>query len=78
MDAAGWVQLALIVAGLVVITKPFGIYLVKVLDPDVGGRLWLERRLGPVERLCSRPWASTSARSRPGSGTRSRWSCSPA
>ena len=54
MDAAGWVQLALIIAGFVVITKPLGIYLVKVLDPDVGGKLWLERWLGPVERLCYR------------------------
>jgi K+-transporting ATPase ATPase A chain len=54
MDAAGWIQLALIVAGFVVITKPLGVYLVKVLDPEVGGPLWLERVFGPVERLCYR------------------------
>jgi K+-transporting ATPase ATPase A chain len=54
MDAAGWVQLALIVAGFVLITKPLGVYLVKILDPDVGGEPWLARALGPVERASYR------------------------
>ena len=54
MDFAGWIQLALIVAGFLLITKPLGVYLVKVLDPDVGGQPWLARVLGPVERLCYR------------------------
>ncbi|HSY40559.1 MAG TPA: potassium-transporting ATPase subunit KdpA, partial [Polyangia bacterium] len=54
MDAAGWVQLALIIAGFVLITKPLGVYLVQVLDPDVGGEPWLARALGPVERVSYR------------------------
>jgi K+-transporting ATPase ATPase A chain len=54
MDAAGWLQLGLIIAGFVLITKPLGVYLVKVLDPDVGGEPWLARALGPVERLSYR------------------------
>ncbi len=54
MNTAGWIQLALIVAGFIVITKPLGVYLVKVLDPEVGGQPWLAKVLGPVERLCYR------------------------
>ncbi len=38
-------------SGLLIITKPLGIYLLKVLDPDQGGRTFLDPILGPVERL---------------------------
>ena len=30
MNASGWIQLALFVAGVVLITKPMGIYLLRV------------------------------------------------
>ncbi len=77
MDAAGWIQLALIVAGFVLITKPLGVYLVKILDPDVGGEPWLARALGPVERLSYRVLGVDAKkmrrRSRPGRATPSRW-----
>jgi len=34
MNAAGWIQIILFVVGLVLITKPMGIYLIRVLDPE--------------------------------------------
>ena len=50
-----WVQLLAYVLVLVAITKPMGIYLVQVLDPDIAGRgTFLDRFLGPVERLIYR------------------------
>ncbi len=52
MNASGWIQLGLFIAGLALITKPMGIYLLRVLDPDQeGGMGILEKILGPVERL---------------------------
>jgi K+-transporting ATPase ATPase A chain len=52
MNASGWIQLAVFVVGLVLITKPMGIYLIRVLDPEVeGGMGILEKILGPIERL---------------------------
>ena len=48
----GWLQLILILGGVMLITKPLGIYLLRVLDPDREGGVWvLETILGPVERL---------------------------
>ncbi len=49
MHAMGWVQLAVFTAALLAITKPVGLYLVRVLDPE--GRTYLEPVLKPVERL---------------------------
>jgi len=49
MNALGWIQLLLYVAILAAITKPLGIYLVRVLDP--AGRTWLDRPLKPIERF---------------------------
>jgi len=49
MDTYGWLQLALYVLVLVALTKPMGLYLVQVMDPD--GRTWLDPILGPVERV---------------------------
>ena len=48
MQASGWLQFALYVVALVIITKPIGLYLVQVLD--VNGRTWLDPVLRPLER----------------------------
>lgn len=47
-----WLQLALYVGVLLLITKPLGLYLVRVLDPQ--GRTWLDPLLRPLERLTYR------------------------
>jgi K+-transporting ATPase ATPase A chain len=49
MDTFGWLQLALLFGTLLLLTKPVGLYLAKVLDP--AGKTPLDRILGPVERL---------------------------
>jgi len=52
MTASGWIQLALFVAALVLVTKPLGIYLLQVLDPDrAGSGTFLDMILSPVERV---------------------------
>jgi K+-transporting ATPase ATPase A chain len=52
MTASGWIQLAIYVAALLAITKPMGIYLLQVLDPQRAGRgTFLDPVLGPIERL---------------------------
>jgi K+-transporting ATPase ATPase A chain len=52
MSGTGWIQLLLFLIGLAVITKPMGIYLLRVLDPDQeGGMGFLEKIFGPVEWL---------------------------
>ena len=52
MNASGWIQLLVFVIGLVLITKPMGLYLLRVLDPEVeGGMGILEKTFGPLERL---------------------------
>jgi len=52
MHLSGWLQLALFVGLLLLVTKPLGLYLVQVLDPR--GRTWLDPLLRPVERLIHR------------------------
>lgn len=52
MDTSGWLQLALFVAALALITKPMGVYLTRVLD--VNGRTWLDPVFKPLERLTYR------------------------
>ena len=52
MNTNGWLQLALFVIALAVITKPMGLYLMQVLDAD--GRTWLDPVLRPVERFIYR------------------------
>ncbi len=52
MDVHGWIQLAIFVGILFLLTKPMGLYLVRVLDP--AGRTPLDPALRPVERLCYR------------------------
>jgi potassium-transporting ATPase potassium-binding subunit len=48
MQASGWFQLALYLVALVIITKPMGLYLLRVLDAN--GRTWLDPMLRPLER----------------------------
>jgi K+-transporting ATPase ATPase A chain len=48
METSGWIQLAIFLIALVLITKPMGLYLVQVLDPN--GRTWLDPVLRPLER----------------------------
>ena len=49
MNIFGWVQLALFVGILALATKPVGLYLVRVLEPE--GKTFLDPLLKPVERL---------------------------
>jgi K+-transporting ATPase ATPase A chain len=52
MTGSGWIQLLLFVVALIAITKPMGIYLLRVLDPErEGGMGILEKAFGPVERF---------------------------
>ena len=48
-EAFGWTQLALFIVLLFLLTKPVGIYLSRVLDPE--GKTFLDAALRPVERL---------------------------
>ncbi|MDB6166540.1 MAG: K+-transporting ATPase, KdpA [Lacunisphaera sp.] len=47
-----WLQFALFVGALLVLTKPLGLYLVQVLDAR--GRTWLDPVIRPIERLTYR------------------------
>jgi K+-transporting ATPase ATPase A chain len=49
MNTSGWLQLALFVGALAFITKPMGLYLMRVLDPK--GKTWLDPVIRPIERL---------------------------
>jgi len=48
-DFYGWIQLGIFIILLICLTKPFGIYLMKVLDPS--GRTFLDPILKPVEKF---------------------------
>ncbi len=48
MGTSGWIQLAIFLVALALITKPMGLYLVQVLDPN--GRTWFDPVLRPLER----------------------------
>ncbi len=52
MRSIDWLQLALFVAALALISKPMGLYLMRVLDAN--GRTWLDPLLKPLERLTYR------------------------
>ncbi len=52
MDLYGWIQLALYILVLLLLTKPVGLYLIRVLDAR--GRTFLDPALRPVERLLYR------------------------
>ena len=49
MNTSGWIQLVLYVAVLLLITKPLGIYLTRVLDAH--GKTFLDSVFKPLERL---------------------------
>ena len=51
-NANAWFQFALYLAALLLVTKPLGLYLVRVLDTD--GRTFLDRLVKPVERATYR------------------------
>ena len=52
MQTSGWIQFALFVVILALITKPAGLYLLRVLDAN--GRTWFDPVLHPLERLTYR------------------------
>src|SRR5215813_10889919 len=52
MQSSGWLQLALFVAAVAIITKPTGLYLLRVLD--VNAKTWLDPVFRPLERLTYR------------------------
>src|SRR5678815_3307788 len=60
METSGWLQLALFVVALVVITKPIGLYLVQVLD--MNGKTWFDPVFKPLERLTYRIMGVDSSR----------------
>lgn len=52
MTGSGWIQLLAFLIGLALITKPMGLYLLRVLDPEQEGGLGiLEKIFKPVEWL---------------------------
>ncbi|MGC8659814.1 MAG: potassium-transporting ATPase subunit KdpA, partial [Desulfomonilaceae bacterium] len=48
MNYFGWIQLALFIGSLLVLTKPVGLYLARVLDPQ--GKTFLDPLMSPIER----------------------------
>jgi potassium-transporting ATPase potassium-binding subunit len=52
MRSNDWLQLGVFVAAVALLTKPMGLYLVRVLDAN--GRTWLDPLLKPLERLTYR------------------------
>lgn len=52
MNIIGWVQLVLFLAVLLLITKPVGLFLSRVLEPE--GKTFLDPALKPIERLLYR------------------------
>jgi potassium-transporting ATPase potassium-binding subunit len=52
METSGWIQLAIYLIAIALITKPMGLYLVQVLDAN--GRTWLDPVLRPLERATYR------------------------
>src|SRR6266850_3950834 len=52
METSGWLQLALFVIALAAMTKPMGLYLIRVLDAN--GKTWLDPVVRPLERVTYR------------------------
>ncbi|MGA3268278.1 MAG: potassium-transporting ATPase subunit KdpA [Verrucomicrobiota bacterium] len=52
MNAHQWLELALYIAALVLVTKPLGLFINRVLDPN--GRTWLDPVFRPLEKLTYR------------------------
>jgi len=51
MSSLEWIQAFAILGGLLLITKPVGLYLYHVLEPDRAGGTFLDVIVGPVERF---------------------------
>ena len=60
MQTSGWLQLALYIVALAVITKPMGLYLMRVLDAD--GKTWFDPVFRPLERFSYRVMGVNSAK----------------
>ena len=71
MHASDWIQFVIFIVALALITKPMGLYLVRVLDAN--GRTWLDPLLRPLERLTYRLMGVDPDKSTIGSNT--RWRC---
>ena len=52
MNSHQWLELALFIGALVLVTKPLGLYINRVLNPN--GRTWLDPVLRPLEKLTYR------------------------
>ena len=52
MNAHQWLELALYIGALILVTKPLGLYINRVLNPN--GRTWLDPVLRPLEKLTYR------------------------
>ena len=52
MNAHQWLELAVYIAALVLVTRPLGLYINRVLD--INGRTWLDPVLRPLEKLTYR------------------------
>jgi K+-transporting ATPase ATPase A chain len=52
MNAHGWLELTVFIAALVLVTKPLGLWINRVLDPNA--RTWLDPVLRPLEKLTYR------------------------
>src|SRR4029079_17810477 len=52
MATSGWIQFAIYLIALALVTKPMGLYLMRVLDAN--GKTWLDPVLIPVELLTYR------------------------
>jgi len=52
MNAHQWLELAVFIAALVLVTKPLGLWINRVLDPN--GRTWLDPIFRPLEKLTYR------------------------
>ena len=52
MNAHQWLELAVYIAALVLVTKPLGLYINRVLNP--AGHIWLDPVLRPLEKLTYR------------------------
>ncbi|MBC7659783.1 MAG: potassium-transporting ATPase subunit KdpA, partial [Chitinophagaceae bacterium] len=50
MNSLGWMQLAAFFGILIIVTKPLGIFIFQVLDPN--GKTFLDPILRPTERFC--------------------------
>ena len=52
MNAHQWLELVVYIAALVLVTRPLGLYINRVLD--INGRTWLDPVLRPLEKLTYR------------------------